>query len=226
MRKRSNEMIMRTTRALFLGGLAFLAAAAVTQAAEGWTQYRARPGTGSKVTIEGTANMIHTEWEVEGLIIGGNVEVGPNFPLDPATAKPGKVDAKSTVYIPVRSLKSVEDGKPYNTHMDDIMYEKLKMDEHKNIEFTLSSLTLKEVKDGTFLFDGEGQLKIAGASKDISMPVEMTVPEANRLKFSAKTEVKMTDFGVEPPAPTILGIGTIKAGDEVKLTIEWVVGKR
>jgi polyisoprenoid-binding protein YceI len=160
------------------------------------------------------------------VIIGGSVEVGPAFPKDAASAKPGKLEAKSTVRIPVRSLKSInKDGTPYNTAMDDIMYGKLKMEEHKDIEFTLSSLTLKEVKDGVCLLDAEGEVKAAGASKKITMPVEMTYPEANRLKFAGKVDAKMTDFGIEPPAPKIAA-GLIQTADEIKFSFEWVVVKR
>lgn len=199
----------------------------VTHAAEGWTEYRARPGAGSKMVIDGTANAIHTQWKVQGLIISGSVEVGPNFPTDFAAAKPGKLDVKSTARIPVRSLKSInEDGTPYSANMDDIMYGKLKMTEHKDIEFTLSSLTLKEVKSGgVCACEAEGELKVAGGAKKITMPVEMTAPEANRLKFAGNVAVKMTDFGVEPVDISVAGVG-IKTGDEVKLTFEWVVAKR
>ena len=221
---------MRTTRGLFTGGLALLlASAVVTQAAEGWTAYRVRPGAGSKALIEGTSN-IH-DWRVQSLIIGGvggvGVEVGPNFPTNAASAKPGKLDAKSTVRIPVRSLKSMKEDltTPYSAAMDDVMYEKLKMEEHKDIEFTLSTLTLKEVKGETCLLDAEGELKVAGATKKITLPVEMTFPEANRLKFSGKVDAKMTDFGIEPPAPKI-ALGAITTGDDIKFSFEWVVAKR
>jgi polyisoprenoid-binding protein YceI len=218
---------MRTTRGWLPGGLALLYAATVlTQAAEGWTEYRARPGAGNKILIDGTANMIHEKWKVRGLIIGGTVEVGPSFPTDPASAKPGKLDVKSKVQIPVRSLKSIEDdGRPYSASMDNIMYEKLKMEEHKEITFTLGSLTLKEVKDGAYQCEAEGDLTVAGASKKITMPVEVSVPEENRLKFAGQVDVKMTDFGIEPPAPAIAG-GLIKTGDEIKLTFEWIAVKR
>jgi polyisoprenoid-binding protein YceI len=110
--------------------------------------------------------------------------------------------------------------------MDNIMYEHLKMEEHKNIDFVLNSLTVKEVKGGnTCVFEAEGELKVAGVTKKITMPVEMTAPEENRLKFSGKVDVKMTDFGISPPAPALAG-GAIKTGDELKLTFEWVVVKR
>jgi hypothetical protein len=58
------------------------------------------------------------------------------------------------------------------------------------------------------------------------MPVEVSVPEENRLKFAGKVDVKMTDFGIEPPAPSIAGVGLLKTGDEVKLTFEWIAVKR
>jgi hypothetical protein len=216
---------MTTTRGLFTGGLALLlASAVVTQAAEGWTEFRARPGAGSKALIEGSSN-IH-DWRVQGLIIGGGVEAGPNFPADAASAKPGKLDAKSTVRIPVRSLKSIkEDGSPYNAAMDDIMYGKLKMEEHKDIEFTLNTLTLKEVKGETCLLEAEGELKVAGVTKQITLPMEMTFPEAKRLKFSGQVDAKMTEFGIEPPAPAIAG-GLIKTEDAIKFSFDWVVVKR
>ena len=66
------------------------------------TRYNAKPG--SKMRIEGTSN-IH-DWQVESKFIGGYMEVGPNFPIEPGKAvTPGKVDAKAEVFIPVRSLE-------------------------------------------------------------------------------------------------------------------------
>src|ERR1035438_6244265 len=79
--------------------------------------------SGSKMRIEGTSN-IH-DWQVESPLIGGMMEVGPNFPLEPGqAATPGKVEAKAEVFIQVRSLKSLEkDGKPYSDKMDEVMWE-------------------------------------------------------------------------------------------------------
>ena len=45
---------------------------------------------------------------------------------------PGKVEATANVFIPISSLKSVKNGKPYSTKMDEIMYEKLGKPDHKN----------------------------------------------------------------------------------------------
>ena len=100
-----------------------LVAALSSNLAGAQTRLDSRPG--SKIRMEGTSN-VH-DWQVEGKLIGGYIEVGENFPIEPGQeAKPGKVDAKVEAFVPIRSMASVEkDGKPYSTKMDDIMYEKL-----------------------------------------------------------------------------------------------------
>ena len=84
--------------------------------------------SGSKVRIEGTANIIHPTWQVESPIIGGSLELGPGFPLAAGQAlEPGPVPARAKAFISVRSLKSVEkDGRPYSDRMDEVMYEHLR----------------------------------------------------------------------------------------------------
>jgi polyisoprenoid-binding protein YceI len=204
--------------------LLFLASG-VLQAAEGWTRYPSKVSTNWSVRIEGTSS-VHP-WLVEGKIIGGFIETGPNFPTDPAKAQPGKVDAKVEVFIPARSLKSMEGGKPYSNAMDDIMYKHLQEATHKQIRYKLTELTLKEAPkspDGAFQFESKGDLFVAGVTNAITMPVQMKV-DGNKLTFSGTVSVKMSDFKIETPAPNIPGVSTlIKTGDEVKLTVEWNAG--
>jgi len=205
-----------------LASTLLLAVAVAAQAADGATQYQAKPG--SKMRIEGTSN-IH-DWQVEGNIIGGSLELGAGFATDPAKAAPGKVEAKATVSIPVRSMKSIEkDGKPFNAKMDDIMYEKLLEATNKAIKFTLTELTLKEApKAGEPLaLEAKGDLMVAGQTNSMTFPLKMTVLPDDKLKFSGTAATKMTNFGIQPPEP--LGLG-IKTGDDVKLIFDWVVGKK
>jgi len=196
-------------------------------AAEGTVRLGATQG--SKVRIEGTANMIHTHWEVESKLIGGSIEAGPNFPLEAGQAvTPGKVDAKVDAFIPVRSLKSMDDGKPYSDSMDDIMYDKLKAQAYSKILYHLTELTLKEVpksKDAPFVFDSKGDLVVAGVTNSISMPVQITFVGEKKLKITGNVAVKMTQFKIEPPAPKI-ALGALKTGDEVKLFFEWMVEQK
>jgi hypothetical protein len=181
---------------------------------------------GSKVRIEGTSTM--HDWQVEGKLIGGHMEVGPGFPLKPGQeVKPGKIEAKVDTFIPVRSLASVKkDGTPYDKKMDNIMYEKLKMPAHPRIEYRVTELVLKEApqaKDAPYVFDSKGDLVVAGTTKNISMPVLVTPLGDNKVKIAGNTAVKMTEFGIQPPAP--LGI-LLKTGDDVKLFFEWMVGQK
>src|SRR5690242_19843276 len=131
-------------RTLVLGQVAAWALVSLAaQGAEQMTQFTAR--SGSKMRIDGTANMIHTKWRVASDLISGKLDVGPGFPIEAGQAvTPGPIVAQADVFIPVTSLKSVEeDGSHYSDPMDNIMYEKLKADVQKKIYFHLTELTLK-----------------------------------------------------------------------------------
>jgi hypothetical protein len=212
-------------RTFILGNIATLFLAALTvQAADQTTKFYAK--SGSKMRIEGTST-IH-DWQVEGTLIGGYLEVGANFPVEPGqAATPGRVDGHAEPFIMVRSLKSIEkDGKPYSDKMDEVMYEHLKVQQNPKISFHLTDLTLKEAakgKDEPYLFDAKGQLTVAGVTNDVSLPVTVLPLGDKKLKVSGKTSLKMTDFKVEPPNP--LGLG-IKTGDEVKIIFDWMVAQR
>ena len=112
-------------RILIAGKLALVLIATVSvQAADEMTNLHAK--SGGKMRIEGTST-IH-DWAVESKIIGGSMQVGPNFPLEPGQeVKPGKVDAHANVFIPVRSLLSVKkDGTHYDDKMDEITWKNMK----------------------------------------------------------------------------------------------------
>jgi hypothetical protein len=222
-------------RTLIAGTIALSLLATVSlPAADQMTTLAAR--SGGKMRIEGTSN-IH-DWQVESSIIGGLMEVGPNFPMEPGqTVTPGKVEAKAEVFVQVRSLKSIEkDGKPYSDAMDGIMYEKLRATEDPatkkipcpRIEYRLSELVLKEApktKDGAYVFDSKGELAIAGVTNKITMVVNVLPLGEKKLKVTGTTTLKMTDFKIEPPSPKI-ALGLIKTGDPVKLIFEWMLGPK
>ncbi len=214
---------------LIAGNIALLLLAALPlQAADQMTRFDAKSGSGMKVRIEGTST-VH-DWQVEGPLIGGFMEVGPGFPVEPGqAATPGKVPARVEAFIPVRSLKSVEkDGSPYSDKMNEIMYEKLKSSTYARIAYRLSELELKEApkaKDAPYVFDTKGELAVAGVTNKVAMVVNVLPLADKRLEITGSTSLKMTDFKVDPPAPKI-ALGLIKTGDDVKLIFKWVVGQR
>lgn len=211
----------------FFTAVNVLALAALPLGAAELTKLSSTPGA-NKIRIEGTST-IH-DWQMESSVIGGYAEVGPEFPLKPgAEVKPGKFDAKVSVFIPVQQLKSLEkDGKPYSDKMDKRTYEALNEPANKKITYNLTSLSLKEApKAGApYQFESTGELCVAGVTNKITMPVTVTVLEENKVKFAGAVTVKMTDFKIEPINISILGIGLIKTGDEVKLFFEWVATKK
>lgn len=201
---------------------------ALATAASAADTVRLDPMPGSKMRIEGTSS-VH-DWQVEGKLIGGHVEAGAGFPLEPGQAvTPGKVDATVEAFIPVRSLASIEkDGKPYSTSMDDIMYGKLLQPTHPRITYRLNELTLTATPKNPgdpYVFDSKGELVVAGVTNTISMPVSVTPLGNKKVKIAGTTTVKMTQFDIKPPAPAI-ALGLIKTGDDVKLIFEWMVGER
>jgi len=208
------KMLMKKTCLLLVGTLALLAPA---RAADDWVRYKAQPG-GGKIRVDGTST-IH-DWSVESRLIGGYVEFDPAFDLEKAA--PGKVNVRASVLIPVRQLKSDK------TSMDNVIYDAMKEKDHRQIEYHLTEMTLKEAPkspDGPWEFDTQGELFVAGVTNKIRMPVTLTRVEKDKLKFTGSTAVKMTSFGIQPPAPKV-ALGLISTGDDVKLTFEWLTVRK
>ncbi len=217
-------------RTLLSCSLALALTAGFSAGAADMTMLHAR--SGSTLTVYGTSN-IH-DWQVRCRLIIGEIEVGPNFPTEPGQqVTPGKVEASGHAYVIVRSLKSIEkDGSPYSDSMDNVMYDHLKVDKSKanrTIDYYLTGLVLKEApKDKTspYLFDSTGKLVVAGVTNTVSMPLQV-LPLGNashEIKISGTANLKMTDFGVEPPAPKILLV--IHTADPVKVVFDWMVAPR
>lgn len=209
---------MKTNRPLSSIAIAAAIALSVSlHGADGATRYDAVQGA-SKMKIDGTST-VH-DWTVEGQLIGGYVEFGSGFDL--GSPKPGKVNATASVVIPVRQLKS---GK---TAMDNVMYDAMKQKDHPRIEYRLTEMTLKEAPKSPsdpVVFDASGELTVSGVTNKVSMPVTMQRLDKSQLKFTGVTSIKMTSFGIQPPAPKI-ALGLITTGDDVKLTFEWLTAKK
>ena len=183
----------------------------------GALRFDAQP-TGSKTKMEGTST-IH-DWSMESAVIGGFMEVDANFPVSALTdanaAKP-----KVELFMPVRSFKS------YTKKMDDVMQEHMNEPKFKRIEYKLTELKPKSAagSTGALQFEAVGNLTISGTTKPHTMPVTIEKKDG-KLKVTGKTALKMTSFGVKPPAPTIAGMSLIKTGDDVTITFEWLTAQK
>ena len=193
-----------------------------------WYSYAffSSPGVTNFVRVEGTSS-IHN-WQVESHLINGFAQFGPGL-LTPGAKQvrhPDIINANVSVFIPVRSLKSVEaNGMPYSDRMDEIMYEKLRAGTYSRITWTLTSLTLREQSDvetRDLVYDAVGQLSLAGQTNTITMPVSVTPGPDGKTQFAGSVQIKMSDFKISPPAPSFDGI-PIKTGDDVRLSFAWWV---
>lgn len=163
--------------------------------------------TGSKMKIEGTSN-IH-DWNMESAVVGGFLEADAKFP----EATGGAV--KAEVFMPVRSFKST------SKVMDNKMQVTMKEPQFKSIQYKLIELKPKSGAQ----FDAVGALTIAGQTRTNTMPVTIQKAEGDKLKVTGTAEMKMTEYGVEPPTLTIAGVG-LKTGDDIKLSFEWLLAPK
>ena len=89
----------------------------------------------------------------------------------------------------------------------------------KNAKYVYLTATLEAATWGAEL--AVGALTVAGVTKTNTMAVTIEKLEGSKLKVTGKTALKMTEFGISPPAPDI-GLGLIKTSDDVQLTFTWV----
>ncbi len=198
--------------------LALLLCAGLARAQE-VVRYDAKPG--SKVTIAGTSTL--HDWTMDGQIIGGFLEWPAAVTLDASQkelpgASDGKVNARVEASVPVRSMKSGHEG------MDEVMQQAMNAKDHPKITYRMTEMKVSEPHTaGTpFQFDTKGELALNGVTNAVGMPVTIEDAGEGKLKVRGAVGLKMTDFGVKPPAPTI-ALGMIKTGDEVKISFTWMV---
>jgi polyisoprenoid-binding protein YceI len=195
-----------------------LLATAAALSAASLTHFERQPG--SKVKIDGVSSL--HDWTVESAIIGGHLDIDSTFIADPQKATAGsKIPAEVEALVPVRSLKSGKDL------MNNVMYETMNQKDHPQIAYHLKELTLKEAPksaNGPFQFDSVGSLVINGVTNDIKMPVTIEKLDSSKLKTIGSANLKMTSFGIKPPAPKI-GLGLLTTKDDIKVTFEWLTAQ-
>lgn len=114
----------------------------------------------------------------------------------------------------VTSIRSIDDkGEYYEKSMDKNVYKALQAEKYPNITFTLSRINKRTSAGKNIGLEATGVLRIAGASKEITIQVQST-PVTGGIVFEGKVPIKMTDYKIEPPTAIF---GTIKTGNEVTL---------
>ncbi len=199
----------------------------VARAADGPVRYQAQPGA-SKVLLRGTSSL--HDWEMKGAILGGFVEFASPVDFDTnqaalAAAKDGVLAATVQAIIPVRSIKSEAEVRP--EYMERLMCEAMKETNFSRIEYHTAALTLKQphAAGAPFEFNATGQLAIAGVTNKVEFPVSIAPGGPDKIRIHGEAALKMTAFGVTPPAPNF-GMGLMKCGDDIKVIFDWVLAKK
>jgi polyisoprenoid-binding protein YceI len=197
-------------------------------AADAPTKYQGMP-IGSKVVIDGDSTT--HKWSMVGNMIGGTIFLDPGVTLDNSQAtlpvKDGVLSAKVQAIISVRSLHSTATTKP--DIMDNLYAEALKDTQFPKITYTATQLKLKDghAAGKPFEFEATGELSIAGVTNKVSFPVTISTDSTDKNKIHVKgsAPLKMTAFGITPPAPNI-GLGLMKCADDVTITFDWLLKVR
>ncbi len=111
--------------------------------------------------------------------------------------------------------------------MNNVMYDAMNQKEHPQVEYRLKELILKETPksaNGPFQFNSVGNLVINGVTNSINMPVTIEKLDSSKLKTPGVANLKMTSFGIKPPAPKI-GLGFLTTKDDIKITFEWLTAQ-
>ena len=164
----------------------------------------------STMTIYGSANV--TDWEAKVKTIKGEV-VLRNAELS------NWEEAEATWFEQVTFSFPVADIDADSRRMNNNMHDYLKKNRHPEITYSLVEVKKLVAMDNPgFVLTVIGIVTAAGESVEIEHDVEVSVNEAGELIVSGSKDLRMTDFGIDPPTAML---GSVRARDE--MTIEFNV---
>ncbi|WP_178984831.1 YceI family protein [Winogradskyella helgolandensis] len=137
----------------------------------------------------------------------------------------GKIVITNSEELEISSLSisvQAESLKSGKSSMDKNTYKALNTDDHKTMDFNLSSVkNVEKLSDNSFKVSASGKMTISGVTKTIS--IDMTVKiDGDKVTLDGEKSFKMTDFGIDPPKALL---GTIKTGDAIKIVFKSVLNK-
>ena len=203
-------MVRRLVRSSLFTGLA-LAAGLGAVVVAGPQAARPLAIDTARITIAGTSN-IHaytastTTVRVTRVVLASGV-TGPAF-WD-AVVKPGALEAFE-IAIPAAQLSSPKEG------LDKNMHKALKVQEHADITFRLTSL---DAGAGPAALKARGVLRIAGTERDVVLDLTTERHDA-ALTVKGSLTLLMTDYGIKPP---VAMLGMLKTDPKVTVTFETVL---
>ncbi|QHT65321.1 YceI family protein [Rhodocytophaga rosea] len=163
----------------------------------------------SKMTMAGTSTL--HDWDMTTQIFTGNAQFGFNPGND------GLNTLQSLTFsLVAQNLKSGQKG------LDKNAYKALKTDQFQNIDYKLLSARVSPQKENQFLIKTQGNLTIAGITKQVSMDVYCEINKDSTITCRGSDKLKMSDYKVKPPT---FMMGAMKTGDAITLDFTMVYKK-
>lgn len=163
----------------------------------------------STMTIYGSANV--TDWDASANTITGGIRMNN-------TDWSGWTEARAEWFESVEIAIRVEDIDSDSRRMNNNMHGYLKKDDYPLITYRL--LETKELA----LLDNpgvkltvRGVIAAAGTDKEIVHDVDVRINDTGGLVVSGSQDLKMTDFGIDPPTAVL---GSIRSRDEMTIEFE------
>lgn len=208
------KTLTNTTIYLLAGAVLALASSlsGVAQSTDGPVTFVSDPGNGS-VTVKGSSTL--HDWSVDSQTIEGRVVFNGDTPSSLVQNNELAFDlGEAGVEIPVKSLAGEKEG------LNQKMYTAMEAETYPSVTYELEEVSLQEQPARNRVrLTSQGTLTVHGTTQTLRMPMEVK-RKGTRLIASGQTDLKMTDFDIEPP--TAMG-GLVTAYDKVTVTWTWPV---
>lgn len=170
------------------------------------------PTPESRIWVGGTSSV--RGWECKAVTFDLKVESSPN--AAPLIAGGEKAVSSVDLAIPIEKM---ECG---NGQMNGHMRKALKMQEHPQLTFRMTSYELVKSSDSVVVTLA-GSLTIGGTEKPIELTALAMATPNGGLRITGTYQFKMTEFGLKPPT---LMFGTMKVHDLVKVGFDVLLKDR
>lgn len=176
------------------------------------------PQDSSRLWIAGQSNV--NQFECESREHRGEVII---FQTTTLTGDTVTVDEDATKIMLEIDVEGIECGR---SRMNRDLRNALKADDFPNITFVFNEIvTVSEENNNLNSVELEvsGSLTIAGVTRQINVDLTGYTLDDNRVRAAGSKEIRMTDFGVEPPTAML---GLVKADNELTVHFDLIAERK
>lgn len=161
------------------------------------------------MTLYGSANV--TDWEAKVKTIRGKVVF-----RNSGSANWQEADASWLEHVEI--VIPVEDIDSDSRRMNNNMYGYLKKNQYPEITYrVIETREVVVVENPGIILTVRGVITAAGVEREIIHDVKIRQNSSGGLVVSGSSDLKMTDFGIDPPTAML---GSIRSRDEMTISFE------